>query len=97
MSKTVGKDHTEEINSLRQQVSELKSQLQEIKEEQHKTYTMVTNIATSQNDLETNVYKAIMKIYNKIDQQKSEKLSSSTGAKRRDMSPISFQHRSKLP
>lgn len=64
-------------------------------EKQEQTFKMIENIATSQNDLETNVYKAIMKIYNKLDSSKAS--AGTKTARSRDMSPISFQHRSNLP
>lgn len=75
-------------------------ELHDVIQQQSKMYEMIENIATSQNDLETNVYKAIMKLYNKV--EKIEKgttasVSSSSGAKERDTSPINFRHRSNLP
>ena len=73
--------------------------MQQMREQQEMTYKMIENIATSQNDLETNMYKAIMKIYNKLVEVNNSPVpkTSSASSKRRDTSPISFQHRSKLP
>ena len=73
--------------------------MQQMREQQEMTYKMIENIATSQNDLETNMYKAIMKIYNKLDEVNNSPVpkTSSVSSKGRDASPISFQHRSKLP
>lgn len=67
MIKTGTVDNSQEMKELKNQIFELKSELKEIKAHQESTYKMIENIATSQNDLETNVYKAIMKIYNKIE------------------------------
>ena len=98
-------DNSQELNELRQQVIELKGELHDVREKQEQTYKMIENIATSQNDLETNVYKAIMKIYNKIEENNKSIVTSSSDtssvkekkSRGRDMSPISFQHRSNLP
>lgn len=87
-------DQSKQIDELKTQISELKSELSLMYQKQDKTYKMIESIATSQNDLETNVYKAIMKIYNKIDDKKSS--GTNTSRNSRDMSPISFQQRSSM-
>lgn len=64
----IAAEHLSEINELKQQVAELRNELLEIKQQEEKTYKMIENIATSQNDLETNVYKcnARLKISSKF-------------------------------
>jgi uncharacterized coiled-coil DUF342 family protein len=97
MHESITVDNSQELTQLKNQMTELKMEIQEIKGQQESTYKMIENIATSQNDLETNVYKAIMKIYNKIEDINKNNTSSAASARKRDASPISFQHRSNLP
>lgn len=64
-------------------------ELQDIIQQQDKMYKMIENIATSQNDLETNVYKAFMKLYTKVEHMsKSSKSSSSGGSAKGKYSQI---------
>ncbi|CAI2361523.1 unnamed protein product [Moneuplotes crassus] len=86
-------DHTQQINELNSQIVDLKGKLEEITLTQLKTFKMVESLATSQNDLETNMYKAIMKIYTMIKDTSTSTFSSSGSSRTRDVSPISFPER----
>jgi len=44
------------VDELKSEIVQLKNELHEVKSQQEKTYKMVERIATSQNDLETNIY-----------------------------------------
>ena len=55
--KSLAIDQAKEITELKSQVASLQAEIKLMREQEDKSFKMLESIATSQNDLETNVYK----------------------------------------